>query len=255
MLRQISSRDNDKIKAVCKLRDSTAFRQQENSYMAEGLKLCRDLCAVQPPKEIYITQKALDAFEDIVQICEECFIIAPHVAEKLSDAKTNQGVFCVFTLPSQALLCQGRWLCLENVQDPANIGAALRSAAAFGYRGALLSSSCADPYSPKAMRASMGASARLPLYIANDFATALGELKQLSCTLIAAALQNSKPLDEAVNIQNPCIVIGSEGQGLTSDTINTCDIAVRIPITGMVDSLNAAAAASVLMWHFRGCVL
>lgn len=253
MLRQITSRDNDKIKAVCRLRDSTAFRQQENSYMAEGLKLCRDLCAVIKPKEIYITEKALDSFQDAPSLCEECYIVSDHVAQKLSDAKTSQGLFCVFDMPESTRLFKGRWLCLENVQDPANVGAALRSAAAFGFDGAVLSKGCADAFSQKALRSSMGAAARLPLYFADDFLQTLCELKQQGCTLIAAALQNSKPLEEARDIKSPCLVIGSEGQGLTQQTVEVCNIAVRIPITNKVESLNAAAAASVLMWHFRGC--
>lgn len=253
MLRQITSRDNDKIKAVCKLRDSSAFRQQENSYMAEGIKLCRDLCSVVKPKEIYITQKALDNFENAPLLCDECYLIADHVAEKLSGAKTSQGLFCVFEMPNNIQLFKGRWLCLENVQDPANIGAVLRSAAAFGFNGAVLSKSCADAFSQKALRSSMGAAVRLPLCFADDFLQALNELKRQGCTLVAAALQSSEPLEKTANITSPCIIIGNEGQGLAQQTIDVCHLAVRIPISDKVESLNAAAAASVLMWHFRGC--
>ena len=148
----------------------------------------------------------------------------------------------------------GRYLALECVQDPGNVGTLLRSAAAFGFDGVLLGPGCAAPFSPKVLRASMGAAGRLPLGHCPDLPAALAALRGRGVSCLAAALYHSRPLDEA-GTDFPggvCVVIGSEGQGLSQPTVRACSAAVRIPMTDRVESLNAGVAGSILLWHFRG---
>ena len=143
---------------------------------------------------------------------------------------------------------------LEAVQDPGNVGTLLRSAAAFGFDAVLLGPGCAAPFSPKVLRASMGAAGRLPLGVCADLPAALGALRGRGVACLAAALYKARPLD-AVGTQFPggvCVVIGSEGQGLSDAAIAACSAAVRIPMTDRVESLNAGVAGSILLWHFRG---
>ena len=186
----------------------------------------------------------------------ENYLVEEHVAEKLAEGASHQGVFGVFERPAarfEDLPVPGRLLALERVQDPGNVGALLRSAAAFGFEGVLLSPGCADPFGPKALRASMGAAARPRVVQTPHLPDALAALRQKGVTALAAALYNSRPLDE-VPAELPggvCLVIGSEGQGLTDAAVAACSAAVRIPITDKVESLNAGVAGSVLLWHFR----
>lgn len=257
MSQRITSRDNDKIKYACKLAQSAAFRTGENAFFAEGLKLCADLAAACPLKVIFYTAAALEKEPGLESMGAENYLVEEHVAQKLAGVQTHQGVFGIFRRPAarfEDLPAPGRLLALERVQDPGNVGALLRSAAAFGFDGALLSPGCADPFGPKALRASMGAAARLAVVQTPHLPDALAALRQRGVTALAAALYNSRPLDEvpAALPGGACIVIGSEGQGLCQATIDTCDGAVRIPITDRVESLNAAVAGSVLLWHFRG---
>ena len=144
-------------------------------------------------------------------------------------------------------------LALEGVQDPGNVGTLLRSAAAFGYDLVLLGPGCAAPFSPKTLRSSMGAAGRLPVLHAADLPAALQSLRARGVACLATALYNSRPLGEAGQTfpQGLCVVIGSEGQGLTDATVAACDLAVRIPMTDRVESLNAGVAGSVLLWQFR----
>ena len=123
------------------------------------------------------------------------------------------------------------------------MGTLLRSAAAFGFDAVVLGPGCASPLSPKTLRSSMGAAGRLPTLHSDDLPAALAALRARGVTL-----------DEAGNDfpGGLCVVIGSEGQGLTDRTVEACDMAVRIPMTDRVESLNAAVAGSVLLWHFRG---
>ncbi len=134
------------------------------------------------------------------------------------------------------------------------MGTLLRSAAAFGFDGVLLVQGVRAPFAPKTLRASMGAAGRLPVAPVQDLPQALQQLRARGVVCLAAALYHSRPLDEAPQSypDGLCVVIGSEGQGLTDAAVQACDMAVRIPMTDLVESLNAGVAGSVLLWHFRG---
>lgn len=253
----ITSRENSKIKYACKLAQSAAFRLEEQAFFAEGLKLCEELAKTCPLKVIYYTQKALDKAPQLAQLACDQYLVQDHVAEKLAGMPSHQGVFAVFGYPKvefSQLPAGGRFLALDRVQDPGNVGALIRSAAAFGYDGVVLGPGCADPYSPKVLRASMGAVGQIPVVSCPNLPDALRQLHSMGCECLAAALYNSQPLD-AVWIspeKGLCLAIGSEGQGLSQAVIDVCQRAVRIPITPRVESLNASVAGSVLLWHFRG---
>ena len=147
----------------------------------------------------------------------------------------------------------GRYLALERVQDPGNVGTLLRSAAAFGFDGVLLSDGCASVWAPKTLRASMGAAVRVPVIEAGEMSGTIAALRAKNITCLAAALYQSQPLSaaKASYPDGVCVVIGSEGQGLTDATIAACNGTVRIPMTDRVESLNAGIAGSILLWHFR----
>lgn len=179
------------------------------------------------------------------------------VAAKLSDTKAPQGLFCVFprrTKTLEAVRGGGRYVCLEHIQDPANVGALLRSAAAFGFAGAVLCGNCADPFSPKAARASMGTLAKVDIIFADETGQALAAFKACGIPSFAAALQNSGPAGSAWT-RSACpgrrFSSGNEGNGLLPGTVAAADKAVRIPMAAGVESLNAAVAGGVLLWHFR----
>ena len=145
-------------------------------------------------------------------------------------------------------LPDGRYVVLDGVQDPGNVGAVLRTADAFGCTGALLLPGCADPYSLKTLRASMGAVFRLPLYTVT--------LPQLSALLDGAglplygtALRHDTVDVRSRDLRRCALVIGSEGQGARAETLALCRETLRIPMTPHCESLNAAAAAAVLLWE------
>ncbi len=149
------------------------------------------------------------------------------MADKLADVGTHQGVFGVFRTPVHTLEevhTGGRYLALERVQDPGNVGTLLRSAAAFGFDGVILSDGCASVYAPKTLRASMGAAVRIPVIEAGAMPDAITQLRAKGITCLAAALYKSQPLSAAASSYpgGVCVVIGSEGQGLTDETIAAC---------------------------------
>ena len=216
----ITSRENAKIKYACRLREEEKLRTAEGLFFAEGPKLCLELARGCTLQTLYATEKALAHTPELEAFAGKTVLVTEPVAQKLSGTKTSQDVFGVFEHPGwQAadILAKGRRiLALEAVQDPGNVGTLLRSAAAFGFDGVLL--------------------------------------RARGVVCLAAALYHSRPLDEAPQSypDGLCAVIGSEGQGLTDAAVQACDMAVRIPMTDLVESLNAGVAGSVLLWHFRG---
>ena len=254
----ITSRENPRIKRACALRDSEKQRAAAGLFFAEGPKLCLELARGCRVAELYATAPALAHTPALAALGPAVVEITQPVAEKLAGTRSTQGVFALFetpaTDPAPMLATARRILALESVQDPGNVGTLLRSAAAFGFDAVLLGPGCAAPFSPKVLRASMGAAGRLPLGVCADLPAALGALRGRGVACLAAALYKARPLD-AVGTQFPggvCVVIGSEGQGLSDAAIAACSAAVRIPMTDRVESLNAGVAGSILLWHFRG---
>ena len=250
----ISSRENSKIKYACSVRDSEKQRAADGLFFAEGPKLCLELAKSCTPRAAYATEAALEKTPELAAL--DPVPVAPHVAEKLAGTKSSQGVFVLFETPRpdpEVLTAARRILALEGVQDPGNVGTLLRSAAAFGFDAVVLGPGCASPLSPKTLRSSMGAAGRLPTLHSDDLPAALAALRARGVTTLATALYRSRPLDEAGNDfpGGLCVVIGSEGQGLTDETIAACTGTVRIPMTDRVESLNAGIAGSILLWHFR----
>ena len=199
-MEKITSRENAKVKYACRLASSGAFRRAEGRFLAEGRKLCPELCRGAELETLFCTESALEKCPELSELPGEHYLVEDHVADKLADVGTHQGVFGVFRTPVHTLeevKTGGRYLALERGQDPGNVGTLLRSA--------------------------------------------------------AAALYQSQPLSAAASSypDGVCVVIGSEGQGLTDETIAACTGTVRIPMTDRVESLNAGIAGSILLWHFR----
>ena len=241
-MEKITSRENAKVKYACRLASSGAFRRAEGRFLAEGRKLCPELCRGAELETLFCTESALEKCPELSELPGEHYLVEDHVADKLADVGTHQEV-----------KTGGRYLALERVQDPGNVGTLLRSAAAFGFDGVLLSDGCASVFAPKTLRASMGAAVRIPVIEAGKMPEAIALLREKGITCLAAALYQSQPLSAAASgyPDGVCVVIGSEGQGLTDETIAACTGTVRIPMTDRVESLNAGIAGSILLWHFR----
>ena len=252
-MEKITSRDNARIKYACKLAASAAFRRSEGRFFAEGRKLCPELARGAALETLFCTAAAAEKCPELASLPGEHFLVEDHVADKLAGVPAHQGVFGVFRTPVHTLdevRAGGRYLALECVQDPGNVGTLLRSAAAFGFDGVILSEGCAAPYAPKTLRASMGAAVQLPVIEAGAMPPVIGELRRKGIECLAAALYRSQPLGDAkAGPGGVCVVIGSEGQGLTAETIAACDFLVSIPMRGKLNSLNASAAAAILLYE------
>ncbi len=254
MTGEINSRENPRVKEARHIAEQPAFRRQTGLFFAEGKRLCFDLAGHMAPTAAFFTRAFLQANPQAETLCDESFLVSDSVSRKLSDTKSPQGLFCLFQMPRQSLSAEdirkGVLLC-EAVQNPANAGALVRSAAAFGFGAVVFGAGSADPYAPKALRASMGAVARVCLMTDADVVAAVALLKQARSTVYALALcEGAVPLHKVKPARPLALLVGNEAAGLTAAATAAADERVYIPMQNGVESLNAAAAASVAMYAF-----
>ena len=255
----LSGTKNPKVKAVAGLVASAKERREKGLFVLEGLRLCTDvLRSGRRIKELYFTQelyeKNTDSIDSLIQISDACFQINESISEKISDTKNPQGIFCVLDIldkqsDSNKIDVSGKYILLENIQDPANLGAISRTAEALGITGIIVSGGC-DVYSPKALRASMGALLRLPVTVTDDVTETIYEARKKGMKTYA-----STPNADAISITDVSFnggvisVIGNEANGVTESTLKCCEERITIKMTGRAESLNAGAAASIIMWE------
>lgn len=256
--KKIESRQNPAVKFAASLSDKKA-RDREGVFAAEGITLFFDFCGKGLfPKAIYLSEKALFLKEKIDAekgaLAAERFLLSDSAFEKITEEKGSQGLLCLYSVASLARLFsqkeKKRIAALENVQDPGNVGTVIRTAASFGFDEVCLVRG-ADPFSAKAIRASMGATASIPIRMFSSVEELFCYLKEGKIKAVAAALTEGAVSIEKASLSEPvCILIGNEGSGLSSYAIEHADEVSIIPIEN-TESLNAAAAAAVFLWEVK----
>lgn len=237
---RITSRKNDNVKRVASL--STAKGREETGlFITEGVKLYREaVSAGFVPAEAYISDSY--AGEEIK--AETLYSVTDEVYEKMSTQSSPEGVLCVFEKFELEAKKDSCVLLLENMQDPGNLGTVLRSAAAFGCR-LVIGVGCCDAFSPKSVRATMGAVFRVPYRAVDSLDEAVEELGDIP--IYAAALTEDAVDMAEEDTSRALIMIGNEGHGLSQRALEISDKRIIIPIE-QVESLNASGAATVLLY-------
>lgn len=254
MLR-IESTSNDKIKTTVKVATSSKYRKQTGLFFLEGLRLCRDaVLSGYEIESVFVSDYAAEKFsEDVAFIASasaSCFIISENVEKKITQAQTPQGIFCICKkkkIPHE-FNYSGKYIALENIQDPANLGAVFRTAEALGISGAI-TYCCCDVYNPKSLRSAMGSALRLPVIESNNLKDTLLNLEANGMKIYATS-----PDSSASDITNEDLsggvvaVIGNEGNGVSDGIFEICR-KITIPMKGRAESLNASMAAAITMWE------
>ena len=245
----ITSRANPLLSRVRKLNSRRAFRREERSFAAEGPKLLAEALRWGGELEAVICASgvSLPKLPARVRVVE----VADSLLASIADTETPQGVVFVckgknLELPER--LAGRRYLLLDGVQDPGNVGTIWRTADAFGADGLILCNGCADPWSPKTVRSTMGALFRLPAY-ESTLAAAAERLKRAGIPLYAAALREDTGDVRSVTLGKAAVIIGSEGRGVSQQALELCEKTIKIPMRARCESLNAAAAAAVVLWE------
>ena len=283
---EIKDLDAPELQIYYKLNEAQLFHYFEPKpgiFIAESPKVIgRALDAGYEPLSVLVEKKQMEENEETIQIMNRfddtkvsIFTADFEVLTKLTGFKLTRGMLCAMRrkpLRKFQDLCDGinRIAILENVQNPTNVGAIFRSAAALNMEAVLLSPGCSDPLYRRASRVSMGTVFQIPWTFIRDSnemrckreviwpKQAIAELKKLGYKTAALALtDDSVSIDdsELMKEEKLAVILGNEGEGLENETIALCDYTVKIPMTHGVDSLNVAAASAVAFWQLGKIIL
>ena len=253
----IVSKDNPVFRRLAALRSGKADLSDSSRVLLEGFRLCEEaLRSHCEARMVVFDEKAVGVpgFHAITPLLPEGVrpvVLSDALFQRLSATRTPQGVMllcdspCIHGLPGLPRP-NGRYLVLEEVRDPGNLGTMIRTADAAGLDGIVLTPGCVDPFNDKSLRASMGSVFHLPLHTATIDETA-DWLRAGGLPMVAADLSGEDLFRVGIPGRG-AVLVGNEGSGLSEHALARCTHRTRIPMPGRAESLNAAAAAAVLMY-------
>ena len=244
---RITSRKNPLLQQVKKLISSRKERESAGLFVADGTKLLEEAVRFCPGLDTVIlsdgVQANLPEHVRLVRVPEDVMV-------SISPMESPQGAVFLCRLPeTQALSPKAPMLLLDGIQDPGNLGTMLRTADALGVPVVLLEG-CADPYSHKVVRASMGAVFRTPV-VQSTWAEASAVLHSAGIPVAVTALSDRAKDIRQAQLDGMAVVIGSEGRGVRPEILAEADQELIIPMNPHCESLNAAVAASIVMWQMQ----
>ena len=254
----ITAKDNPSIQLYRKLVRQRKARTQIQQFELEGYRLVTD--AVHFSRKLthlFLTEAAWERYQE--EFCSleadlretKRLLISNELAMELTETEHPQGVFAICQMPAEQvpIVAEGTYLVLYQLQDPGNMGMLLRTAAAMGVSGVICCQSC-DFYSPKVVRATMGALFHVPVMQMPDAETVLQSLRAVNIVSCASVVQGDAEQVGLCELGNGCAVwIGNEGNGLPESVVQQCERRITIPMKGYMESLNAAMAAGIMMWE------
>lgn len=251
----ITAKDNKLIKKIKKLVSSASFRREDNSFVLEGQRLVFD--AVKNGyliDTLVVSESYLKSAIDLDIVANQKVLLPDSLFKSLCDTVNPQGILCVAKMPDTVCdiekIEKGKYIILENTQDPANLGAIARTAEALGLSGLIVSTNGCDPFSPKAQRAAMGALVRFPLYLSQDISADIKSLQKKGFSVFASVVSDADCNISDVSYDGSCaVIIGNEANGVTEQLKSVADKKITIPMGGRAESLNAAAAAAIIIWE------
>lgn len=246
----LTSQDNPRVKRWAKLAANARYRRSEKRALIEGPHLlAAALKHGHKPVAVLATEEGAADAEINVLIREsgvKPVLLAKGVFRGVVDAETPQGLAAEIAIPNSRVRDGRISVFLENVQDPSNVGAIVRTAATFGIARIVFDRGCADAWSPKALRAGMGGHFALTLEVTADLSA---ELNAFKGSLLSTVPRGGMPIEEA-DLSGPVgWLFGGEGRGLSEETLRKVPLRVSIPMAGGNESLNVAAAAAICLFE------
>ena len=264
-MEKITSVKNDRVKRVTKIMSSPKERKYSGKYLVEGPRMAREI-PLKDIDQIFVTQdfydKEVDGDTKLFRVVSyavdkgKCFIVSPDVLRKLTNTERPQGIAALVKIHEyrlEDLMVKGdappMIIIAERLQDPGNMGTIIRSAEGAGATGIIVSYDSVDIYSPKVVRATMGAIFREKIVVTYDLLGDIQKLKEAGITVYAMHLEGKSMYD--MDFTGPsAFMIGNEGRGLSDDIVKEADKLLRIPMMGELESLNAGASATIVAYEF-----
>ena len=252
-MESISSPKNEKIKELVKLQTAKG-RKKAGMYLLEGEHLVEEAIKERAQiKLIVVTSNRLEDYKKLLaQADVQVLVVSQDVFHKLSMTETTQGILAVVEIVKQEILPhKGRFIVLDAVQDPGNLGTIVRTADAAGFDAVVLGTGTVDLYNDKVLRSMQGSHFHIPVFQANlqEYLPILKEKGvQVAVTALHRDSKDYSVLQEATDV---AIVVGNEGQGVSDDVIDLADVVVTIPMFGKAESLNVSIASALLMYKTK----
>lgn len=258
----ITSKDNSSVKLYSKLLSSKKARNEYNMFTLEGIKILCD--AINENLElhcVFITEAAAEKYSEALNLLinkvseNKIYYITEEISLKLSDTTTPQGVYAIVKKLDKCnytdkILTNGKFIVLNNLQDPGNIGTIIRTADAVGINGIFLTDDCCDIYNPKLIRSTMGSLFRMNIWSEVSIDEVLEYFKEQHIKTFAAVIDTDAISLTDCDFSKGCaVIIGNEGNGLPKEITNKCDNKLTIKMQGNINSLNAAMATGIIMWE------
>lgn len=244
-MERLTSLKNPKVISWRGLKDRKG-RKETGCFLVEGRKMVEEaLASVFPVEAVLVDEDRLAEFTFPADV--PLYALPGHVLAAVCDTKTPQGVAAVLRMQNRGGLGQ-RIVAMDGVQDPGNAGTILRTADAAGFTGVLMSEQCADIYSPKVLRATMGSILRMPIQVTGDLPGALTVLKANGFSILSSQLDGEPFFRRSPVGDKYCLIIGNEGNGVSPEVQATATHRLRLPMRGGAESLNAAIAAGIMMY-------
>jgi len=251
----ISSLANAAVKRIVLLQAKDKARRDEGLFIVEGVRMYMEV-PVDRLDQVYVTEEFLDKASAEIRdkLSSTGYeLVTDEVMKKMSDTITPQGVLCTvqafgYTL-DDILQTGGLYVVLDGLQDPGNLGTIFRTAEAAGVAGIICSKSTVSIYNPKSVRSTMGTLFRMPFIYVENLVDTVQLMKNSGVEVYAAHLSQSQSYDYFDYSQPTAFVIGNEGAGVSDEVASASSHYLHIPMEGSVESLNAAIAASILMYE------
>lgn len=230
-------------------------RKKEGIFLVEGIKVIDESLLFQKPEIVAVSSKVEDDF-DIKNILNKLdketkiYYINPKLFKALSDTENSQGIIGYYKFIHKENIMNledGKYLFLDDLKDPGNVGGIIRSAEAFNIKGVILSKNTVDIYNPKVIRSTMASIFRMPIYIIEE----KDYLKNLKdrFKIVSTAFENSTSIYEFDFKDNIILTIGNEAHGISEEVFGFSDCFINIPMSEKINSLNANVAASICMYE------
>ncbi|TCP32121.1 TrmH family RNA methyltransferase [Scopulibacillus darangshiensis] len=249
-MKRIESPQNQHFKHWKKLHNRK-WREKTGEYLLEGPHLIQE--AMKKPDIVIslIYDEGFRQRENWMKNNADEFIVDTKLFKELAQTETPQGILAVCrVMDEQLIVKQGRFLLIDSVQDPGNLGTIIRTADACGMDGVYLGAGCVDLYNQKVLRSAQGSHFHLPI-IKSDLTEVVNDLKQAGATVYGSSLQGTTLQNVAHSCENFALIIGNEGNGVDEELLSLTDVNVKIPIYGLAESMNVAVASGILMYSLR----
>uniref|UniRef100_A0ACD5X5P9 Uncharacterized protein n=1 Tax=Avena sativa TaxID=4498 RepID=A0ACD5X5P9_AVESA len=276
--KQVASVANPLVKHCVKLRDSAAYRRSCRRLLLVGLAPIREICRLGfAAIDCLLLLDGVEVPEELHELSDDVVYVSATVMKKISGMRSVDSTEAIAVMHMPKHFCDlnyddggagfdglfrspKRILVLDGIQDPGNLGTLIRSACAFKWDGIFLLPACCDPFNEKALRAARGATLQLPVFCGNwcdlHILVAKYDMKMLaghpesSTDGSQRSHALSKELAESLMSESVCLVLGSEGNGLSEETVQACQL-VSIPMEGIFESLNVSVAGGIFLFMLQ----